>query len=53
MKVIKERTILIKYVVPESDEEAAQLKKIISEVQNEKVDQESLRIARPGEPVKD
>ena len=53
MRVIKERTFKVKYVVPETDEERAEIEKIITEVETETIDPSLLKVSEPGQLPED
>jgi hypothetical protein len=53
MKVIREKTIVIRYLAPETKEEEAELHRIIAEVTEEKIDPASFQRMEPGESVPD
>lgn len=51
MKTIKERHFIVEYVIPESDEEEKEIKKIIREVEldRENIDLSKFKIEKPKE----
>ena len=53
LRVIKERTFKVKYVVPETDEERAEIEKIIAEVETETIDPSLLKVSEPGQLPED